>query len=69
MFLSPYATKLTREIFEGKAVPSRNMWNGKPFRTASQKREAKRTAERKKDGAWRTDAPVSWHPVPRGQQG
>lgn len=60
-----YATKLTREIFEGKKNPSRNMWNGKPYRTAKQKREARETAERCRDGAFRSPAPVSWHPVPR----
>ena len=61
-----YATKLTREIFEGKVNPSRNMHNRKPYRTRAQKAEARDKARRCGDGAWRSSAPVSWHPEPRG---
>lgn len=60
-----YGTKLTREILEGKANPSRNMWNGKPYRTKAQKAEARSDAEKCSDGAFRSNASVSWHPVPR----
>lgn len=63
---SRFGTKLTREIMEGKKAPSRNMWNGKPYRTAAQKRDARREAYRGNDGTFHSDAPVSWHPVPRG---
>ena len=62
---SPYATKLTREIFEGHRSPSRNMTNGKPYRTAKQKAEARANATKRADGTWRSDAPVSFHPVAR----
>jgi hypothetical protein len=65
MFFSPFMTKLTREILDGKANPSRNMWNGKPYRTRAQKIDARREARKCKDGAYRSAAPVSWHPVPR----
>lgn len=68
MVLSPYMTKLTREILEGKHAPSINPWNGKPFRTKHQKTVARNTAEKRADGAWRSNAPVSYHPTPRGQQ-
>ena len=37
-------------------------FNRKPFRTAQQQDEAKKNAVRCKDGAWRTNAPVSYHP-------
>lgn len=43
-----------------------SMQNRKPFRTARQKEEAQRTATKRSDGAWRSDAPVSYHPAPRG---
>lgn len=51
---SPYATQFTRT---GKV----NMVNGKPYRTASQKHEAKRLARKCDDGAYRSSAPVSFH--------
>jgi len=35
--------------------------NMKPYRTKKQKAEAKATAVRGKDGAWRSSAPVSYH--------
>ena len=62
---SRFGTKLTRETLEGKKNPSRNMWNGKPYRTKAQKAEARRVASPCSDGTWRSHAPVSWHPVPR----
>jgi len=37
------------------------MPNLKPYRTAAQKAEARRTARKDADGAWRSDAPVSIH--------
>jgi hypothetical protein len=37
------------------------MPNLKPYRTGAQKAEARRTARRDKDGAWRSDAPFSIH--------
>jgi hypothetical protein len=54
-----FGTKLTREILEGKPNPSRNMWNGKPYRTKAQKASARADARN------HTTAPVSWHPVHR----
>lgn len=45
-----------------------NMHNRKPFRTASQKAEAKRTARKDKDGVWRSSAPVSFHRAPSGRR-
>ena len=65
MIISPFQTKLTREIMEGKKAPTRNMWNGKPYRTRAEKAEARAKARRCNDGAFRSTAPVSWHPVPR----
>lgn len=70
MELPNCATKLTREIWEGKKNPSINMWNGKPFRTKRNKALAREHATKRADGAWRVslaDAPVSYHPTPRGQ--
>ena len=66
-FFSPYATRYTREKHEGKKNPQIEMWNRKPYRTAAQKRLARQTAEKRKDGAWRSTAPVSIHPQPKGQ--
>lgn len=40
---------------------NRDMTNRKPYRTAAQKAEARRTAEKGKDGVWRSNAPVSYH--------
>jgi hypothetical protein len=53
-FNSAHATSFTRT---GKL----DMVNRKPYRTAAQQREAKRTAEKRADGAWRSAAPVSFH--------
>ncbi len=61
-----FGTKLTNEILDGKPAPARNMWNGKPYRTKQQKQWARESAERCSDGAWRSDASKSWHPLPRG---
>ena len=41
-----------------------DMVNHKPYRTASQKAEARRTAYKDKDGAYRSGAPVSCHTKP-----
>ena len=41
-----------------------DMVNHKPYRTASQKAEARRTAYKDKDGAFRSSAPVSYHTKP-----
>ena len=38
-----------------------NMKNRKPYRTASQKAAARSNAVRCEDGAWRSNAPVSYH--------
>ena len=35
--------------------------NLKPYRTKAQKELARKTAVKCEDGAWRTDAPVSYH--------
>jgi hypothetical protein len=35
--------------------------NYKPFRTKEQKKLARETAVKCKDGAWRSNAPVSYH--------
>ena len=37
------------------------MPNLKPYRTKAQKAEARRTARKGKDGAWRSDAPFTIH--------
>ncbi|MFC5584478.1 hypothetical protein ACFPOD_05100 [Nitratireductor kimnyeongensis] len=54
-----YATKMTR-------TGERDMSNRKPYRTAKQKAEAKRTAVRGEDGVYRSGAPVSFHRGGRG---
>jgi len=40
------------------------MPNLKPYRTKAQKAEARRTARKCADGAWRSDAPFSIHGQP-----
>jgi hypothetical protein len=40
------------------------MFNLKPYRTKAQKAEARRTARKDADGAWRSDAPFSIHGQP-----
>jgi hypothetical protein len=40
------------------------MPNLKPYRTKAQKAEARQTARKRADGAWRSDAPFSIHGEP-----
>ena len=40
------------------------MFNRKPYRTRAQKAEARRTARKDTDGAWRSNAPFSLHGAP-----
>jgi hypothetical protein len=40
------------------------MPNLKPYRTKAQRAEARHTARKDKDGAWRSDAPFSIHGQP-----
>jgi hypothetical protein len=40
------------------------MFNRKPYRTKAQKAEARDTARKGKDGAWRSDAPFCLHGQP-----
>jgi len=40
------------------------MFNCKPYRTRAQKAEARRTARKGTDGAWRSNAPFSLHGEP-----
>jgi hypothetical protein len=40
------------------------MFNRKPWRTRAQKAEARRTARKDNDGAWRSDAPFCLHGQP-----
>lgn len=54
---SSYQTDYTRT---GKL----NMLNRKPYRTKAQKDEARRTARKCDDGAYRSSAPVSFHRAP-----
>lgn len=56
-------TKITRAAFEGKPFTGeRNMDNRKPYRTKRQKVEARDKANKQKDGTYRSNAPVSFHP-------
>ena len=64
-FISPYATRLTRERHEGKKNPQIEMWNRKPFRTKAQKAMARDDAKKCKDGAYRSAAPFSMHAKPK----
>lgn len=67
MFLSPYATERTRAHLEGrKENAAKMLHNRKPFRTKSQKAAAREDATVRGDGAYRSSAPVSYHPAPRG---
>lgn len=56
-----HATQYTRT---GKV----SMHNRKPYRNERQKELARRTAEQCDDGAYRSDAPVSYHTAPRQQR-
>jgi hypothetical protein len=40
------------------------MFNRKPYRTKAQKAEARRTARKGKDGAWRSNVPFCLHGQP-----
>lgn len=40
---------------------TRDVSNRKPYRSKTQKEEARRRAYRAKDGAWRSTAPCSYH--------
>jgi hypothetical protein len=40
------------------------MFNRKPYRTEAQKAEARRTAHKGNDGAWRSNAPFCLHGQP-----
>jgi hypothetical protein len=51
-----FATKITRD---GGHTP--DYTNRKPFRTKAQKRLARETAWKGSDGAYHSDAPVSFH--------
>lgn len=65
MISSPYATERTRAQMEGRAEKDALMsYNGKPYRTKSQKRMARESA-RIKDGTHVSSAPVTYHPVPK----
>ena len=56
----PLDKRTTREAHEG-----RNMSNRKPFRTAHLRQLAASTAEKGKDGTYRSNAPVRHHPEVR----
>jgi hypothetical protein len=64
-FISPYATQFTREKHAGKRNPQISMWNRKPYRTKAQKQRARQSAAKGHDGAYRSPAPTSMHPIPR----
>lgn len=67
MFYTPWMTERTRAQWEGRAEKQQLMlWNRKPYRTKAQKHEAERRAVKCTDGAWRSDAPVSFHAAPKG---
>ena len=54
-----------REIQRAKTAEveaMRDLNNYKPYRSAEQKAEARRTA-RQKSGTWVSDAPVKFHPI------
>lgn len=66
--LFAYATRVTRMMLAGNSNPQPSRHNRKPYRTAKQKREARRTCRRADDGAYYSSAPVSFHPAPRGER-
>lgn len=67
MDYSIWMTERTRAHIEGRAEKAALMLqNKKPFRNKAQKESARRSASIRSDGAWRSDAPVSFHPAPRG---
>lgn len=58
-------TQTTRDMLEGRKPPRVNMTNGKPYRTAQQKQEARTKARLCSDGTYRSAASVSFHaPTP-----
>lgn len=59
-------TQLTRQILAGEKNPSRNMSNRKPYRTVSQKKAARASATKGKDGTFRSSASVSFHKPVKG---
>lgn len=56
-----FATKLTRDWDLGPDKRTRSMRNGKPYRTAALKAEAKKKARRGKDGAYHCNVPTHLH--------
>lgn len=61
-------TQTTRDMEEGRKNVRVDMSNRKPFRTRSQKLEARKSAELCKDGVYRSAARVSYHkPIPVGK--
>lgn len=50
-------TQITREGLD----KGPDLTNRKPYRTKSQKRQARETAYKAKDGTYRSSAPVSYH--------
>jgi len=58
-------TQITTAAVLGKPNPGPSMYNGKPYRTKSQKALAKANATKRDDGAFRSSAPVTYHPVPK----
>ena len=62
-----YATEITLARLEGREPNmARVLRNKKPYRTKAQKAVAREKAYKSIDGAWRSSAPVSYHPTPRG---
>lgn len=55
--MNQYSTQFTR-------TGERDMVNRKPFRTKAQKKLAKDSARKDKDGTFRSSAPVSYHTQP-----
>lgn len=58
-----HATQVTRQMLDGVKSPTRNMTNGKPYRSARLKAEARAKATRRDDGAYRSPVAVLFHPV------
>lgn len=64
MIVSPYETMYTRTLrLYGPAKATIDMNNRKPYRTKAQKKDAKRTAKKGSDGAFRSLARRSTHPT------
>lgn len=58
--MQPHLAHLTTFSRTGKI----DMTNRKPFRTAAQKHDARTSARKCDDGAYRSSAPVSYHRAP-----